>query len=144
MKQKLINLSKMLLQLLEDNSDEKKYEIFNEIFKYNIKSQLKFNEIKLYYHNNYKFSHNGVKKNYSKYEYLLNVDFYNYKLLNPLPKNKTIDFDNIEIEIYKCELTTNKLDGIKIYLKPVEINKLIVVKEDEKVNDSFYKLINDL
>jgi len=145
MKDKIINLTKLLISLLEDNTDLIKYDIYKKTLKFNNTSQLKFNEIKLYYHNNYKIDVNGLKKNYSKFDYLLYVDNFNYKIMNILPKNKTIDLDNIELEFYRCEFTNNKLDGLKIYLKPVDLNKNINnnIKIDEK-DESFFKLINDL
>jgi hypothetical protein len=146
MKNKIINLTKLLISLLEDNTDLNKFNIHNKILKYNLNSMLKFNELKLYYHNNYKVNLNGIKTNYSKFDYLLYVDNFNYKIIKDLPKNKTIDLDNLELEFYKCELTNNKLDGLKVYLKPVDLNKNInnnIIIKDEK-DESFLKLINDL
>ena len=74
MKEKIIRLTKLLIKLLEDIDVNIKHEVFEQIIKYNYRCKLKFNEVKLYYHNNYKITVKDVVKNYYKYHYLLYVD----------------------------------------------------------------------
>ena len=149
MKEKIIRLTKLLIKLLEDIDVNIKHEVFEQIIKYNYRCKLKFNEVKLYYHNNYKITVKDVVKNYYKYDYLLYVDNYNYKIIGNLPKNKNINLEDIELEFYKCEFTHNKLDGCRIFLKPIEKNNDIKKYYHENIvvdknDDSFSKLINDL